>query len=142
MKERTDNYVFKSWEPLFGKYRNMTNFWAKRVPGTLGSAALGLRHDIVERFGDDGGFFMGYVCGDITIKQYIMKCSIQGFFDFNVDMLKLAIDIYEDFSKNTLLPGKLYVSGWNPDIPKQFKSWLFKLKYEFSQLNLKGIDSL
>lgn len=53
-----------------------------------------LRKEIDEKFGSNDGIVMNLVNRKIDLKQYIMKCKIIGYSDYNVPILQRIISYY------------------------------------------------
>ena len=121
-------------EPLFGSGA-WTSLGYMEVVRTL-------RRDIRAKFGENGGFFVDFLCGLVSPGAYQMKCEIQGKDDYNLEMLNLAVIYYDrhvaECERNLKYTG-------NEDDRAEielFKSRVIQLKYEVAQLNLKSIDNL
>lgn len=54
-----------------------------------------LRKEIDEKFGSNDGIVMNLVNRKIDLKQYIMKCDIIGYSDYNVSILQKIISLYD-----------------------------------------------
>jgi hypothetical protein len=122
----------RKFEPIFGGARFPVGYFYPR--------------DEIERtFGRGGGFLIDYACGVVSFKQYLMKCEVCGKSDYNIGLLVEIYEYYRNYAEkyNTFMERETYFV--HPDeivTLKKFKSRLVQLKYEISQMNLKGIDNL
>lgn len=121
-------------EPLFGH-----GVW-----NTLGYTKVvhTLINDIRAKFGENGGFFVDFLCGIVSPGAYQMRCDIQGNDDYNLDMLNLAIIYYDRYVAECERGLKYGGSMDDKDEIQLLKSRVIQLKYEVSQLNLKSVDNL
>jgi hypothetical protein len=119
-------------EPIFG-------------PTTIPVPYLGVADEIERKFGKGGGFLIDYACGAVSFRQYVMKCDVQGIDDYNIGLLTRVCHYYQKYVDRFSRFIKNQPYHVRPDMMcafKRFKSRVIQLKYEISQLNLKGIDSI
>jgi hypothetical protein len=74
----------KVFEPIYNDY--FFNYLGEKSK---------LRKEIDEKFGSNDGIVMNLVNRKIDLKQYIMKCDIIGYSDYNVSILQKIISLYD-----------------------------------------------
>jgi len=133
-EKETTAQTLRRIEPLFGR----------RAWNTLGYTKVvqALISDIRAKFGDNGGFFVDFLCGLISPGAYQMKCDIQGTDDYNLELLHLAVIYYDRYVAEC--ERKLKYGGIEDDKAEiqLLKSRVIQLKYEVSQLNLRSVDNI
>lgn len=132
-EKETTAQTLRRIEPMFG--HGTWNLGHTKVVQTL-------IKDIYTKFGDNGGFFVDFLCGLISPGAYQMRCDIQGIDDYNVELLNLAIIYYDRYVTECERELKYGESMDDKAEIQLLKSRVIQLKYEVSQLNLKSVDNL
>lgn len=107
MPPHIDNLCFKTIEPLFGTSAKMVFIWGFQTPQF--QHAEKLRKTLVEKFGNNGGFPMEFICGNMSLIEYVMRCRLTGQDDFHLYLLEEIYNFYETIRKPTtkfILPSK------------------------------------
>lgn len=97
-----------------------------------------LRKEIDEKFGSNDGIVMNLVNRKIDLKQYIMKCDIIGYSDYNVSILQKIISLY-DYIYSLILSNTLPLM--TDEAVDSFKRNIFDLKACVTILNKNMIDN-
>lgn len=97
-----------------------------------------LRKEIDEKFGSNDGIVMNLVNRKIDLKQYIMKCDIIGYSDYNVSILQKIISLY-DYIYSLILSNTLPLM--TDEAVDLFKRNIFDLKACVTILNKNMIDN-
>ena len=93
-----------------------------------------LRKEINEKIGSDGGIVMDLIHRKIDLKQYIMKCEIIGYSDYNVAILQKIISFYE-YVYSLISSNILLVSAITDESADLFKENICDLKAYITILN-------
>ena len=109
MSQLIDNLCFKTIEPLFGTGVGVVVvfIWNLKTPHL--QHAEKLRKTLVEKFGNNGGFLMEFICGNMSLNEYVMRCRLAGQDDFYLYLLEEIYNFYETIRRPTpkfMLPSK------------------------------------
>jgi hypothetical protein len=97
-----------------------------------------LRKEIDEKFGSNDGIVMNLVNRKIDLKQYIMKCKIIGYSDYNIPILQKIISFY-DYVYSLISSNIMFViTNESSDL---FKENIFDLKVCITILDKYVIDN-
>jgi hypothetical protein len=117
----------KVFEPIYNDY--FFNYLGEKSK---------LRKEIDEKFGSNDGIVMNLVNRKIDLKQYIMKCKIIGYSDYNIPILQKIISFY-DYVYSLMSSNIMFViTNESSDL---FKENIFDLKVYITILDKYVIDN-